>query len=106
MRRFRRLAKRIRKETLKKRRKKATTSVAHINRYKHLAGSAGSAKKHYDPINKRLRNLQVTGKPGTYLQRGMIVMYHGRRYSLLKEVYVPEDGRVRGDFKLVGYTGT
>lgn len=80
--------------TCKKRRRKRRE---HINKYKHLALYKILL---YDAQNKRFRNLPLTGMPGEVVPEGIIMIYHGRRYRLLSQAKILEDGMGNGEFEL------
>lgn len=71
-----------------------------VNKYAHLAPQERRA---YDSQDKTYRTLPVMGQPGGVLRAGLIALYHGRRYELLKDAQLDADGSGLGRFKLQGY---
>ena len=94
-----------RKKKSKKRKSKKRTSTrkqrkqkrgSSVNKYVRLAPK----KKLYKAEDKRLRQLPLEGKPGEVKRKGLLVLFHGRRYRLQDDVVIPDFGKTFGNFEL------
>ena len=72
---------------------------SHESKYAHLAPKKEPVDTRRD---KSLRFLPVFGKPGTVVQQGLVVLFHGRRYVLSRNITIPHDGAPLGRFVLAG----
>ncbi len=74
------------------RRERAALRGTHVDKYGHLA-----PEKEYDSKDKTYRTLSFAGIPGRIIPAGTIVLFHGRRYRLKKEITIPESRECLGD---------
>ena len=88
--------KRGKKTRRKSRERRFPEGHEHINEYAGLA-----PKKEYSLEDKTLRTLPLRGEPGEVIPRGVIYLWHDRRYRLLEAVVIPPSGNTFGNFKLV-----
>src|SRR5581483_1434247 len=78
--------KKIRRKGLS-RKERARNHGTSVNKYAHLVPKRQVI---YDPVDKTFRELPVKGKPGDVIKTGFRVTFHGRLYSLIEDVMIPE----------------
>ena len=77
------------------RKRKRMLNVRH-NKYSHLAPKRKDPRK-----GMQFRDLPLEGKPGELIEAGIIYLWHGRKYRLIKNVKIPPIGKIFGRFKLI-----
>ncbi len=85
---------------ISRRRNLRNAARVHRNKYAHLRETRALP---YDAQNKRFRSFIFVGTEGQIEPEGRIMIYHGRRYRLRKQIIIPASGFAFAEFELVGY---